>query len=298
MMTRSKHLSLLLLLGFSLTGCEMMLGGLQKAATSGQLWDSVKKVTSSVTKTFEDITPEQEYYLGRSISATLLSKYPVKARPAENRYLNLIAKTLVLNSNKPETFPSYHVLILETDEVNAFAAPSGFIFVSKGMIKLCQNEDDLAAVLAHEVSHVLHSHALRSIDTSRITSALTVIGTETLKTVTSDNQALNQLTTQFEGSIDDMTQALTNSGYGRSLESEADKTAVELLQKSGYNAEGLLRVLERLKAKSSSTKGGFFATHPDTDDRISEVNDWLKEQTVNPVSALRSNRFTRTIGRL
>lgn len=292
----------LILLGLSLTSCAQLTDVGSKIAvgtgllTSSQA-ESLKRSTEAVTKTFEDITPSQEYYLGRSVSATLLSKYSVIPHVQENRYLNLIGKMLVLSSSKPETFPNYHFLILDSEEINAFAAPSGFIFVTKGMIRLCQNEDDLAAVLAHEISHVLNSHALKAIKTSRITSALTLIGGEGIKTA-ANNSIVNQLMGTFEGSIDDMTQTLTNSGYGRRLESEADKTAVGLLQKSGYNAEGLVRVLERLKAKTKPGAKDFTATHPDTDDRISEVKDWLSEGTVNPVSALRTARFTRTIGRL
>ena len=287
-----------MLLGLSLTGCEMMKGGLQKSFESGELLKSAVKVKNSIGNAVKDLTPSQEYYLGRSISAELLSKYPVKALPQENRYLNLIGKTLVLNSEHPEAYPNYHFLILDTEEINAFAAPSGFIFISKGMIRLCQNEDDLAAVLAHEVSHILHKDALKSIDTSRIAEVGTTLSGEVIKTVTANTQILSRLAAKFQGSVDDITQNLVNTGYGRSTESNADKTAVELLQKSGYNAEGLLRVLERLKAKSSSTKGGFLATHPDTDDRIEAVKGWLSDMMLNPVSAKRSQRFTQTIGRL
>lgn len=292
----------LILLALSLTSCaELTKIGSQIAVQAGVLTssqaESLQSVTVAAAKTFEDISPEQEYYLGRAVSASLLSKYSVSAHPQQNRYLNLIGKTLVLSSDKPENYGNYHFLLLDSEEVNAFAAPSGFIFITKGMLRLCQNEDDLAAVLAHEISHVQNSHALRAIKTSRITSALTILGTEAAKTAI-NNSAFNQLTQQFEGSIDDMTQTLTNSGYGRSLESEADKTAVTLLQKSGYNAEGLVRVLTRLKAKSGTAHGGFFATHPDTDERIAEVSDWLQSGAVNPLSAMRTARFSKMLGRL
>lgn len=259
---------------------------------------SAGKVFDSVLEAFKDKTPAEEYYLGRFVGAELLSKYPVKALPKENHYLNLIGKTLVLNSEQSATYPNYHFLILDTEKINAFAAPTGFIFISKGMIRLCQNEDDLAAVLAHEISHVLHQDALSSIDTSNITSVFTTIGTEGLKITTQNQQILNQLVTSLEGDVDKMTQKLVNSPYTRSTESAADETAVELLQNSGYNAEGLLRVLKQLKAKSGSTKGDFFATHPDTDDRIKDVEGWLSGKTVNPVSAKRTQRFTQNIGRL
>jgi predicted Zn-dependent protease len=75
------------------------------------------------------------------------------------------------------------------------------------------------------------------------------------------------------------------------LESEADKTAVTLLQNAGYNAESLLRVLNQLKANTKPNSADFSATHPDTDDRISDVTGWLQTGAVNPVSAVRTARF-------
>lgn len=292
----------LIVLGLGLTGCaEFTKVGSQIAVTAGVLSssqaESLQRSTEALVKTYQDITPEQEYYLGRAVSANLLGKYPAGKNVSQNRYLNLVGKTLVLGSDKADTYANYHFLMLDSEEINAFAAPRGFIFVTKGMLRLCQNEDDLAAVLAHEIAHVQNSHALKSIKTSRLTSALTLIGTEAAKTA-ANNSIVNQLTQQFEGSIDDMTQTLTNNGYGRGLESEADKTAVTLLQKTGYNPEALLRVLERLKAKSGSQKGGFLATHPDTDDRIADVKDVLGDGAVKPVSALRTSRFSKMMAKL
>lgn len=291
-----------LLLGLSLTGCaELTKVGSEIAVRAGVLTSSqatsIQRTTAAVERTFKDIGPEEEYYLGRSVSATLLSKYPASSNSLQNRYLNLVGKTLLLTSDKPESYGNYHFQLLDSNEINAFAAPSGFIFVTKGMVSLCQNEDDLAAVLAHEISHVQNSHALRAIKTSRITSAFTIAGTEGLKSAV-NNSILTGLTEQFEGSIDDMTQTLTNNGYGRGLESDADKTAVALLKKSGYNPAALLRVLEQLKAKSSSARGGFFATHPDTDERISDVSGWLEGEAATAVSVVRTNRFHSIFGRL
>jgi predicted Zn-dependent protease len=296
MMNRSIYV---LFLALGLTSCAQLNNatklGSSIAAQAGLITStqaaSLQRVSETVEKTSQDITPSQEYYLGRSVSATLLSKYPVSSRHIQaNRYLNLIGKTLVLSSDKPETYGNYHFAVLDSDQINAFAAPSGFIFVTKGMIRLCKNEDDLAAVLAHEISHVLHSHALKSIKTSHITSALTIIGSEAVKTY-AGNVVPAELLQAFEGSIDDVTQTLVNSGYGRGLESEADKTAVTLLQNAGYNAESLLRVLNQLKANTKPNSADFSATHPDTDDRISDVTGWLQTGAVNPVSAVRTARF-------
>lgn len=293
-----KRMILTLIICLTITGCARIVNvGTNLAANTGYISQSqaqsIMKVAEKTAKTFEDITPEQEYFLGRAVGANIISRYQAKPHPAENRYLNLIGKTLVLASEQPEKYVNYHFLILETDEVNAFAAPSGFIFISKGMLALCENEDDLAAVLAHEVGHVLHAHALKSIKTSRVTSALTTLAVEGAKQ-TGVTQ-VTELVTAFEGSIEDMTQTLINSGYSRDLESEADKTAFNLLQKSGYDAYGLLRVLKRMKVKTSGQTTGFAATHPDMDDRISEISDLIQHQRTNPLAEIRTARFKQTI---
>lgn len=293
-----KRFILPITLCLTITACARVVGiGANIAEGAGYIShtqaESLTRVAAKAEKTFEDITPEQEYYLGRAVGATIINRYQVKPHPVANRYLNMIGKTLVLASNQPEKYSNYHFLILETNEVNAFAAPSGFIFISKGMLSLCENEDDLAAVLAHEIGHVLHAHALKSIKTSRLTSALTTLAVEGVKQ-TSQHQ-ITKLVSDFEGSIEDMTQTLINSGYSRDLESEADKTAFELLQQSGYDANGLLRVLNRMKIKTVGQSTGFAATHPDMDDRISEINGLLDDQTPNPLSASRTVRFNQKI---
>ncbi len=287
----------LILIGSSalfLSACAQFVGvGAEIASrtgviTSGQA-HSIGVVAEKAEKSFEDITPEQEYYLGRAVGATIIDRYQPSDSPKINHYLNLIGKTLVLASEKQQDHGNYHFLLLEAGEINAFAAPRGFIFISKGMLGLCENEDDLAAVLAHEIAHVTHSHALQSIETSRLTSALTTLATEGAKQ--SGQYYVTQLVSSFEGSIDDMTQTLVNDGYGRGLESEADETAVEILQKAGYDANGLLRVLQRMKAKTAGNKQGFASTHPDMDDRIAEISDLIAQNPTNPLSARRTARF-------
>jgi beta-barrel assembly-enhancing protease len=78
----------------------------------------------------------------------------------------------------PETFGGYHFLILDSDEINAFAAPGGLIFVTRGMLRCCDSEDAVAAVLAHEVGHVQHQHGIQTIRKPALTSAFTILAAE------------------------------------------------------------------------------------------------------------------------
>ncbi len=84
--------------------------------------------------------------------------------------------------DRPEIFAGYHFLVLDTDEVNAMAAPGGFIFVTKGLVKRCGDEETMAAILAHEIGHVAERHGLQSIKKSRLIDAFKVIGSEASQT--------------------------------------------------------------------------------------------------------------------
>jgi len=156
--------------------------------------------------------------------ATVLQTYPSLDQPEANNYLNLLGQSLAVFSDRPETFGGYHFLLLDSDEVNAFAAPGGLILVTRGMLRCCENEDELAAVLAHEICHVEMKHGLQAIKQGRMTEALTILAAESAKQF--GNEELATLTREFEASVGDIVMTLTTSGYSRAQERDADAAAV------------------------------------------------------------------------
>lgn len=258
-----------------------------------QQGDSMRRVGDAAEKSFADITPEQEYYIGRAVGATIVNKFKVYDNEKATDYLNLLGQTLALASERPETFGGWHFLILDSDEINAFAAPGGFIFVSRGMIRLCKNEDDLAAVLAHEVGHVELQHALRAIKGSRLTSALTILAVEGAKSFGGD--VLSQLTEAFEGSISDISGTLMNSGYARRQERQADEVAIRILKSVGYDAYALPHVLENMQTQLKPDGHDFAATHPPPQDREKDLMALLKKQPQLAIPAIRVNRFNNAM---
>jgi len=244
---------------------------------------SMKKTSKAISKSFEDITPQQEYYIGRSIGAVILDKYPADTDDAANQYLNLVGQTLARASDMPETFGGYHFLIQNTQEINALAAPGGLIFVTRGILECCPHETAVAAVLAHEIGHVQAKHGLRAIKKSRITNALVTIGVEGAKTF--GTQELADLTHEFEGSIDDISQTLINSGYSRTFESEADRTAITLLRRVGYSPAGLVDMLQVMRQKLVPDQADFASTHPSPESRIAEI-----KAIIGPVAPVREVR--------
>jgi predicted Zn-dependent protease len=128
--------------------------GAQVGAATGMLTESqaqsIEKSGKTVARSFEDISPEQEYYIGRTVGAQILKKYGPYTNRLATAYINSIGQSLARASDLPETFGGYHFLIQDSDEINALAAPGGLVFVTRGMLRCCRSEDAVAAVLAHE----------------------------------------------------------------------------------------------------------------------------------------------------
>ncbi len=281
-----------------LTGCDTVAQvGADIGQATGKLTpqqaESIKKTGSAFGKAMEQITPEQEYYVGRAVGATVLSKYKVYNNDTATHYVNVVGQTLAMASDKPETFGGYHFLIMDSDEINAFAAPGGLIFVSRGMLRLCKNEDELAAVLAHEVGHVQFGHAIGAISNSRWTQAFTILGTEGAKSF--GGQQLADLTKAFEGSINDITKTMMNSGYARKQESQADGAAVTILKRVGYDPHALVMVLQNMEPKLKPGGHDFAATHPPPEERIKDVTAAIGNAVAKPAPPARLKRFQQAM---
>ncbi len=256
--------------------------------------EAINKSAQAVEKTFQDITPEQEYYIGRSVTATVLATYKPFDLEQANAYLNLLGQTVAQCSPKPETFGGYHFLLLDSDEINAFAAPGGLITISRGMVRCCKSEDELVAVLAHEVSHVDHQHGLKAIRKGRLTTALTTLGVAAGQTL--GGADLAQLTEAFQGTITDITSTMMNNGYSRTTEYEADKGAVTIMKKMGYDPAALVSMLEQMQKHLKPGGRDFAKTHPAPELRVAELKKLLGSTPEAPPSTARQERFQQAMG--
>jgi beta-barrel assembly-enhancing protease len=254
---------------------------------------SIKKSGTAVSRSFEDFTPEQEYYIGRTVGAVILQKYKPYENQAANDYINLLGQTLARASDMPETYGGYHFLIQDSDEINALAAPGGLIFITRGMLRCCHHEDAMAAVLAHEIGHVQNKHGLQAIKTSRVTSALTTLGVESAKAF--GGQELANLTETFEASIGDITKTLVNSGYSRAFESEADMAAVTILKRVGYDGNGLVDMLRVMQKRLKPGGLDFAKTHPAPEVRIADIGRMIGPYAPVQLSEARQPRFDRAL---
>lgn len=297
-----RHLTapaVLLLLAALAAGCASVTKlGTQLGQGAGAITEeqatSINRSAEALEKTFADITPEQEYYIGRAVAATILQTYPAADEPAANAYLNELGQALAMASDRPQTFGGYHFLLLDSEEVNAFAAPGGLVLVTRGLVRCCGSEDALAAVLAHEIGHVQGKHGLRAIKKSRLTSALAILSVEAARNL--GDEDLKQLTADFEGSIMDVTQTLVNGGYARGLEKEADEAAVAILGRVGYDPRALVSMLLKMGESVKPGGPGFGRTHPSPQDRIGALPPSLMDKRAMLDPAARRARFERAVG--
>jgi predicted Zn-dependent protease len=231
--------------------------------------NAITSTVMSIGKAARPLADDEEYYVGRAVAARLTSTYPLHRDGRLTDYLNLIGQTLALHTDKPTTFGGYHFALLDSAEVNAFACPGGIILITRGMLDSVRNEDELAAVLAHEIGHIIHRDGIAAIQSSRWSEALLVIGSNAAREFGPKDTA--KLVSLFEGSIDDVVKTLVVNGYGRDQEKAADASALGYLAAAGYDPRGLTGYLKRLQQAGKSSKGGILATHPGTDERLENV---------------------------
>jgi len=270
----------------------------QIAGATGVIDGNMAKAISNSSKAIgsaaEEITPQQEYYIGRAVAGNILTTYKLyNGDPALASYLNKICAAIVINSPRPDIFNGYHVAILDSDEINAFATSGGHILVTRGLISAASSEDALAGVIAHEIAHIQLQHSIKAIKSSRITQALLVTGTSAVGAAT--GMDVNQLTDVFNESVGEIVQTMVNNGYSQTQEYEADNKALSLMASAGYNPQGLIDMLNTLKTIQSKTAGGFNKTHPSPEQRITNAGKSINKYKVADNSASRKSRFTATV---
>ena len=239
--------------GLGAAAC-LMVAAAPPAAAQGIL-DRLRQA-ANIVRTLLPISTEKEVEIGRGIAATIAGRYPVSTDTTLMRYVNLVGLTVA--SQDPRGDIVYHFAVLETPTVNAYAAPGGYVFVTRGALALMQNEAELAGVLAHEVGHVNRKHVINQIrksDTMReVRDQLDIQGATLDKVVGTGSNALFM-------------------GLSRDDELEADSLGLEYASAAGYDPGGLAAFVGRLNQHAGEGPvSEFFATHPKPDDRVERLD--------------------------
>ena len=199
------------------------------------------------------ITEGDEIRLGQAVSDKVRARYGVVQDEAVHRYVTLVGTVLAISSSRPGL--PWKFIVLDTDGVNAFAAPGGFIHITRGALALLGSEAELAGVLAHEIIHVTEKHTVKAIQKGKMVQ----MGAEE----TLGNQSVfNKLV--------EKTSELVMAGFGRAEELEADRAGLRLSNQVGYAPAGLEAFLQRLsdRNKAATEKQGLFASHPEMKERL------------------------------
>lgn len=253
--------------------------------------DALLEAGGKLDQATDTLNDEQEYYLGRSVTALILRSYPLsRTNQPLIQYVNQVGNALAARSVRPEIFGGYHFGVLESDEINALSAPGGFIFISRGFLSVIPNEEALAGVLAHEIAHVVLGHGVNAISTGKLSEAALIIGKEAASSY--GPSELSAVTNVFGESVNQVFDTIVKSGYSRSQEFEADEFAAKLLARTGYSVSGLTSMLDQLGKVNSQKRGGWMDTHPAPADRKSSLR--LPKQKVDPAALqFRTLRFEK-----
>lgn len=301
-----QHLARLMVVGAggaSLSGCDTMealgtvgesLGQTLGAGDQGRFSDFMR-YGSAVARAAEDLDPEQEYYLGRTVTAQVLSRYPPYQPAAANDYISAVGRYVSLFSTQPETFGGYHFQIIDTDEINALSAPGGMITVSRGLLRCCHSEDAVAAVLAHEIGHVQARHGVQAIRQSRRADIIAMAGSDVLGR--QGGGQLQQLVGLLDGAIEDILTTMINNGYSQTLEFEADRAAVQMLRQAGYDDRALLAMLDEMGRRLQPGARDFAHTHPSPAERMRRVESQVARRPA-ATHAGRQARFRRALAQV
>lgn len=256
---------------------------------------------SKLVKSQEDLTSEQEYYLGRAVSAQVLAKYPPRLTPGVTKYLNQIGHSIAGFSDTPETFNGYRFALIDSAEINAVSAPGGFVYMTTGLFNILPDEDCVAAIVAHEIAHVVKRHGVKAVSNASLFSALSDFSSQAASVAASQVSSpidLGPITGVFAQSASEITEKLLARGYDRRQEYEADLYAANLLSRAGYDPRALLKVLSILDTSSDVPKqGGWFETHPSPRDRAEELQDDFTFAAEQQPVASRVQRFKKALNR-
>lgn len=246
-------------------GLGALLGG-NKAAGNKV---NVGELAGLLSQSIEQIDEPKEIQIGRHLAAVLLGAKPLHPNAGLQRYVNRLGRWISLQTPRPQLPWTFGVL--DDEGYNAFAAPGGYIFVTKGLIDRMADEADLAAVLSHEMAHVVGKHHLQAIQKSAQSGLLT-------------RALATQVGGGVGGALSEQLLLLGRDLYSRGLdqgdEFEADRIGVTYATAAGYDPYGLLAVLQQMAATPGDNPAFAltFSTHPSTTARLDQLEQAMGQR--------------------
>lgn len=250
---------------------------------------------------FTLMSEAEEMRTGRQADVDIRKEYGVYDLPALQNYVNEIGQKLAKKSHRPQL--NYHFTVVDSPQINAFALPGGYIYITRGILAYLNSEAELAAVLGHEIGHVTARHGVQQYTAATAANVGTVVlGVLLSRYIGPAGQQLGQSALGIMGNV-------LLSGYGREHELEADRLGAEYLARSGYDPQAMIKVIGVLKNQElfdievAAQEGreprryhGIFASHPDNDTRLHEVVDEARQYAVANTNDHRAEFLRQTEG--
>lgn len=225
------------------------------------------------------VTDKEEHDMGAAISERLRQKYGVVQNVPVHKYVSLVGQVLAASSEKPNM--QWTFTVLDTDGVNAFAAPGGFIHITRGALALISNEAELAGVLGHEITHVTARHTINAVKNQKVVGGVVEAATRS---------------NVLEYMLDRAYTNLLENAYDRGDENQSDQVGIRIANKVGYDPSGLAAFLTRLSERNKELKepSGIFASHPATRDRVDKLTKQIKSEKLAATATVAA-RYKATI---
>jgi predicted Zn-dependent protease len=214
------------------------------------------------------ISTEQEIQLGQEFDKQVRAESKILDNQAWQDYFDRIGQSIVAVSDRKDL--QYHFTVIESPDINAFAVPGGYVYIYTGLLDIIENEAQFAAVTAHEVSHVVARHSIKRMQQ--------VLGVALLYQI-----VIGEASSEAVDAAIGLGLNIALSGYSRDYEREADKYGVYYMEVAGFNPEGAVGLFDQLeKAQGEAGEGSsffenLFASHPETQERIKNVEEQLSQ---------------------
>lgn len=271
----------------SLTSCGMSVNGINV----GKIADLSTNIAKSAKTSQAD-----ELLLGDQLAAMLLGASKLHESSDWQHYVNQVGRYLANYSNRPDL--PWTFAVLDTPDVNAFAVPGGYVFVTSGLLSMLHSEAELAAVLSHEIIHVDQRHQLIEMERQNKLEILQTIGSVAAeyKAATAETTSAKTLQNQrIAESVLGIGHSLYTKGLSRDDELQADALAVRLAARAGYDPYALAAVMQRLDAIDNNSSGLqlLLSTHPTPFDRLSALQLTLPQLPTDRHYVVAEQRFTQ-----
>jgi len=252
------------------------------AIPAGENFRSRAHHENTNTDISEDIDAEIKF--GKTIAARILGQFSLYQNENLTHYVNLVGKSLASYSSRDEI--EYHFAVLDADFINAYSAPGGYVFITKGAIKAMKDESELAAVLAHEIAHITEKHIVKEFKIKGKEKSASAGISQILGSSQSSTQVL------FAQAVDNAVNLLMKEGFKQKDEFESDNVALMLLAATGYDPHAMHRYLKRIKKLTAKEekKSGQKPTHPPTSKRLKALKTIAKEEGLQKLKLPRGKK--------